>query len=109
METLPAPPAVTLPEPDPVFLAAARLLREGWSQGQMRREPNRLLRLLGARTRYCLWGALNAVIPPGASGRYSTFRLCEALGLDDPMGWNDEPGRTQEEVVERVERAAYGL
>lgn len=121
METL-APPAVALPDPapladpDPVLLEAARLLREGWGQGRYRLKPPFYLRLLGAKPRYCLIGAISEAgrltinFPgylPSASLPY-----IEALGFkhpNDALRWNDAEERTQEEVVERVERAAYGL
>lgn len=113
-----APPAEEreLPEPDPVLLEAARLLREGWTQGLYRKSPPLYLRLLGAKPRYCLVGAVAeavgmtigfpAYLPP------STLPYIKALGFrhpNDALHWNDASNRKKEEVVELVERAAYGL
>ncbi len=76
------------------------LRRQGWIQGMLGRPG-------GPR---CFRGAIYEVIDgtmvPGRSER--VMRVINALGFisDGPMvRWQDEPGRTKEEVLERIQKA----
>jgi hypothetical protein len=117
METLTKAPTRKFPVvPDPVLAETASLLREGWGQGSLEKEPPFWLRLFGAKPRYCLSGALGKVVAAHEdetlAGFYRHRFYVGLLGFrseDELIDWNDEYGRTQEEVVERVERTAYGL
>lgn len=95
-----------LAAPDPVLLRAAEILRErGFCQGPWR---------VGGPL--CTAGAVGqaaeelGIVRPEMEARL--LRLAGALGgsaFPDVHSWNDAPGRTADEVVEALERAAYGL
>lgn len=95
---------------DVLELAASILEREGWIQGYAHRDG-----------RYCAWGAITVA----AGGRYDSvddFRLLEApseglvqhaailletyLNDREIATWNDESGRTKQEVVDALRLAA---
>jgi hypothetical protein len=93
---------MTIPE---IREAAARLLETGWTQGDYAADA----RGLGVddhdprAVRWCLVGALNVACPKGRD--YANLRggayaeLQRELGVGLLSDWNDEPGRTQSEVV----------
>lgn len=89
-----------LAEPDSVLLRAAEIVRERWKSG-VYGEPG------GGR---CALGALSEALgnKPAVETKQS-LALYHSLGVTSIMGWNDTPGRTQTEVVEALERAAWGL
>lgn len=111
VEMFDEPELLVKSDPDPFLLEVARLLRGGWAQDYAEVVPPIWLRLLGAKRRYCLWGAYHAAA--GAHPRpLSLVGFADVLGFTSDVRlaeWNDANGRTQDEVVERVERAAYGL
>jgi len=116
--TVEGPPELAVP--DPVLLGALALLREGWTRDSYYRPPSRnpLLRLLGWRARYCLVGALSFahngdwLVSPLEGEQAAVERACRLLGFRDSgeaIEWNDCDAEGSREVLERVERAAYGL
>jgi hypothetical protein len=78
----------------PEFLEAAAFLRErGWCQDTREDHHGRVCLVEAIETVADVWDA-------------------SALGFDDdeePEDWNDHPDRTLSEVLERLERAAWGL
>lgn len=76
--------------------AAELIRRHGWVQ-----------RKYGSHGEgYCIIGAIIAV-PKHGSGFSAIEALREELGDQSVMQWNDHPDRTQEEVLELLEKAAY--
>lgn len=106
----------------PDLLKVADVLRGyGWAQCDFEvLDPER-----GGRVGFCTLGAyyftLFGEIPQiEDEGEWKELEkkadeFARRLGFDggDPgaslVGWNDEEGRAAEEVIERIERAAYGL
>lgn len=80
--------------------AADVLRRDGWCQGESR-DP---------QGRHCALGALMEAGSVTAVMR-GGVRLKRSLGLEDTSVafWNDRPERTKEQVIEALERAAYGV
>src|SRR5207302_1305041 len=106
---------VRIPQVEPQLqaelLEVLALLKRGWTRAESVARPPLVLRLLGARTRYCLAGAI-AQVRWGEPWRYSQLEwdpLVQALGFPSPgelTYWNDcQKGAAP--VLERVERAAY--
>ena len=103
-------PVEALPELDEagqvLRRAAESLRRNGWLQGDEGR-PGRPRCPLGA-----LSGASRTKDELIAGAKMFTSALglewTHALGLNI-AAWNDVPGRTAEEVIEAMERAAYWL
>lgn len=98
------PPKKVDADVEAALLAAAWYIEEhGWCQHDEIDEDGRV----------CMLGALGKVIKRGLG-----FEAIEALGFDvvhrdsicgtPAADWNDAPGRTQAEVVERLRRAARG-
>lgn len=79
----------------PELVRAAEIVRERWCQKRFG--------YLGEQR--CVAGAI-AEAAPGSIVSYRAFRTW--LGRE-VVSWNDEYGRTAEEVAEALERAAYGL
>jgi hypothetical protein len=76
------------------LLAAAEYIeKHGWCQ---KRASNSLGQV-------CLFGALNRVTNNLSNSEYD--RVYKVLN-DQPINWNDEPGRTKEEVVNALRKAA---
>lgn len=75
--------------------AAARLLEKGWTQG--------VYEDCGA---FCLSGAIYEVVGRGGDVVPAREYVKKAIGIISLVGWNDEPGRTQAEVVSAVRKAA---
>lgn len=100
-------PAVT--EAD-VLRRAADLLEEfGWCQGALGMPHNHC----SDRGAYCFAGGIaGAARDLGfADGSTSYLLAAHVLGVDmaaitDAVGWNDAPGRTMQEVVQRLREAA---
>ena len=95
-----------LAQPDPVLLHAAGIVRDrGFCQGLWRAgEPP------------CAAGAVGMAGGDLGLSRAETeaavLRLARSLGgyaARDVHGWNDASGRNAEDVVDALERAAYGL
>jgi len=92
------------------FLDAAALVRKGWVQGMFAQDAEKMLvpSLSDRACAWCISGALNRV----ASGelRGEMERLCSevalASGYEHIIHWNDDPERTQSEVVALLERLA---
>ena len=82
-----------------LLLAAADLLQaEGWVQGSMRRYGGR-----------CVVGAISDAGCPRATAQQLNRAYNRALalaGTNLPF-WNDAPGRTKEEVINLLRRAAW--
>lgn len=55
---------------------------------------------------YCLVGAVIAA--SGGTGRYHVAYRVLTDEVENPLTWNDTKGRTQEEVLELLGRAARG-
>lgn len=117
-ETEPEVAKTARPEPvvNQVLLDAARLVGRAWCQHSSVREVM-ILTDAGTKawTAYCAWAAIS-VSHTERSERLITshdgYEIAEALGFNSPadlVAWNDAPGRTADEVVERLERGAYGL
>jgi hypothetical protein len=83
-------------EPDPTLMRAAEMLRGSWGQGNDGSSP-----------------------PPGMLCIYLAIPTLNAMGkllcslglgsVEELFLWNDAPGRTEDEVIEALERAAVGL
>jgi hypothetical protein len=99
---------VELDETGRVLLRAAEIVRERWCQG-------RYTDRFGG---HCAVGAVAkasgaevfadqefVILTESLSAALAQLAL--ALGGEWVPGWNDTPGRTAEEVVEALERAAY--
>jgi hypothetical protein len=83
-------------EPDSTLMLAAEMLRGSWGQGNDRSSPPH-----GTLCIYLAIPTLNAM-----------GKLLCSLGLgsvEELFLWNDAPGRTEDEVIEALERAAVGL
>ncbi len=88
-----------------VLLAAARYIEEhGWSQGWYARDGN-----------VCVYGAINAVLTgtPNPLRPYPTVlwfeikaRLVRVIGTEDGWRWNDDPDRTEAEVIAALRAAS---
>lgn len=95
-----------LAHPDSLLLRAAEIVRErGLCQGTWR--PGGPLCAAGALG---LAGAALGLTRSEMEARL--LRFAGGLGgsaISDIHSWNDAPGRTAGEVVEALERAAYGL
>lgn len=95
-----------LAQPDPLLLRAAEIVAErGLSQGPWR--PGGSL---------CAAGAVGQAAEEQGLSRGETerhlLRFAGVLGgsdFQDVHTWNDAPGRTAVEVIEALERAAYGF
>jgi hypothetical protein len=95
-----------LATPDPVLLRAAELVRgRGFCQGPWRRGGP-----------LCAAGAVGqageelGLIRPEMEVRILQFaRALGGSAFSDVHSWNDTPGRTAGEVMEALQRAAYGL
>lgn len=88
---------------EPVLAKALRNLRKhGWAHGGWRSNDKR-----------CLVAAINEARGVAYDNDSSvTSAYVQKLGFRntcEAISWNDEDGRTWEEVEERLERAAYGL
>lgn len=81
------------------LLAIADYIEEhGWCQGVGRNVEGRV----------CLSYALHSVSPNWHENNEMYRRLHLATGAEDTLfRWNDEPGRTREEVVSACRRAAW--
>jgi hypothetical protein len=85
--------------------AAEVLRRDGWTQ-EVFCDPS-----TGSR---CAQGALDAVYAPRErDGSYDESaedaayaQVCAVIGTNRLISWNDEPGRTAEEVIAALEAAA---
>jgi hypothetical protein len=110
-------PPAPVEEPNPldetgeVLLRAAEIVRRGWTQCRRWQAKG----VVSPRVSYCIAGALGVatVGDPDVSVEATPMRrpmerLWDHLGRN-PIGWNDTPGRTKDEVAEALERAAYGL
>jgi hypothetical protein len=75
--------------------AIRRIRRRGWTQG--------LEGVLKRQGPYCVVGSFRADVP-----KRVVFCLCLAMNDDGISDWNDEPGRTKEEVL-AVMRVAASL
>lgn len=95
--------APAVPAHPELLKAASILRRDGWCQGQYRKgDKSCLVSAVYRATHYAepweddngYWGALYQ-----ATG--------SSMGL--LSNWNDQPGRTQEEVIELLERVGWGI
>lgn len=85
-------------EPDPVLLRALEVVRAGWCQRSF----------TGPGGTRCLVGALiSATTAP--TSIHEVVQWIGFADVDKAIVWNDTPGRTKEEVMELLERKAYGL
>lgn len=93
-----APPRPKTPQE--TLLAAARYIEEhGWCQGSWSQPDGSV----------CLWGALRAIVvgDHGSFSREDWEPLAERLPLGKfAAAWNDEPGRTEAEVIAALRAAA---
>ncbi len=98
--------------PREVLVEAARLVRLGWCQGEARV-------FSAERCSYCAIGAVSTAAMEGSfadeEDEEDHERSCDAAisALEEALGarlgivaWNDDPGRTAEEVAQALERAA---
>lgn len=76
--------------------AAAALVEQGWTQGKMEQKG-----FFTRRVKYCIYGAVIAAGIDSTDFVVLTFRD-EELDRIGPMTWNDDPGRTQKEVVAKL-------
>lgn len=83
-----------------LLLAINRIEENGWTQGAAHNEKG-----------YCLYGALQCDNEYELKIRNEAFFLvCNKLGKDvSPVGWNDTPGRTKEEVLTLLRDTVKGL
>lgn len=107
-------------EPADVLEAAANLLEsKGWGQGEFMNaiDPD-------DATKFCAVGAIRTVTGYSLAGRrdedYAVYRkryacsLQANVALGDKVGtdvvhWNDQPGRTAEEVIDALKQTAKDI
>ena len=94
-----------------IYNKAADLIEEGWTQGAFARDKQgkHTHPCGGGAKSWCLSGALVAVACPVPKNYVPTcpVRLAEGLMLKGELNsWNDVLGRTKEQVIARLWRAA---
>lgn len=99
--------------PSEILLKAADLIEQkGWTQGAYARSGEfEVSSLHREATCYCTIGAIICATGEARMlGRGvvdgTKARLFAMIGDHDIVSWNDTPGRTKEEVVEALRRAA---
>lgn len=105
-EKAPSEPDVTAQAVELLRRVEARL-RRGWTQGARARSASGRPvqdRYRGA-VAWDLFGAFNAEPAKWKVARPAMRALDKALGTNDWAGWNDEPGRTVEQVLDAVGQA----
>ena len=98
---------VNLTETQTILLAAAAEVRKGWCQGAYQ-DGRKNVCALGAISRAVCGDALKGILDPTAIS--ATRRVVEHVGIGEGLAlwaWNDEPGRTAEEVATALENAAF--
>jgi hypothetical protein len=94
-----------------LLTAARALVLKGWTQGFYARTPAGECVSPESETAaaWCLSGALMAAndgtYDDGMEAEYRAFTLLQEAVAAPIPDWNDEPGRTQAEVVEALEKA----
>ena len=78
-----------------VLLRAAKIVRRGWCQGVYREGGN-----------YCVLGAIDAAARNYDLADAACLRLEALIGTHAFGTWNDQRGRTAEEVAQALEAAA---
>lgn len=88
------------PEDLPDLKRIRNIIRRGWTQGASARLANgKPCSALNSRAKsWCLWGAVNKADATGTA-------IIRALQHYDYIGWNDQFGRTQEEVLAVLDAA----
>ena len=81
-------------------------VRSGWTQGARARDIHGMtvLAVSPDAVSWCLTGALSASDLVTERDLFRMRRECRGLVGDGLTDWNDDPGRTQAEVVELLER-----
>lgn len=96
-----------------ILIEAQQKITEGWTQGAYARMSNEVDD--GGKvpvdsplaTCWCIMGAVFAVTPAGVPYRMALDKLKEANGWEDTSNiiqWNDDPDRTQEQVLELFDK-----
>ncbi len=90
---------------------AAVLIRRGWTQGVAAREADGVTCAAtdAKATCWCLIGAVTAASDLVGANVRTMDRLAEHMGISmhNLAWWNDQPGRTAEEVALALEGAAH--
>jgi len=98
---------MTLEERNAKLEEAKQLVLRGWCQGAcFKNEEGRAVGFSQPSISCCALGAIWRVMEDSPFG--DPFHLCELVGkrgFDSVGGWNDEPGRTVEEVAALFDRA----
>ena len=89
-----------------VIEKALELVRKGWCQRASARDAsgNSVSPMDTEACCWCLDGALLVACDGMAEYLTASRTVSEALGGKGYIGWNDTPGRTQDEVVSLLER-----
>lgn len=78
------------------LVRAAQKVEAGWCQGEMSTPDGRV----------CIYGAIEAVAGDPFLAVRMIRRVREVVGRDFLGVWNDEPERTQQDVVRALRQAA---
>ena len=89
-----------------VIERALELVRKGWTQRANARDAsgNAVSPIGTEACCWCLDGALLVASDSALEYLQASISVSEALGGKGYIGWNDTPGRTQDEVVSLLER-----
>jgi hypothetical protein len=84
---------------------AWQLVQSGWCQGvsALDSQGNGVVPESPSASRWCIHGALSRVYGEGTDDAH--FRLAKSIGFWTTIHWNDDPNRTQAEVVEALKKA----
>lgn len=88
-------------------MRALELIKMGWTQGSKARDMDGKSCLFSGLppVAWCAYGALETAYPSWEGMKAALARVRDVLGSNAIMAWNDEPGRTQVEVVAVFEKA----
>jgi hypothetical protein len=88
-------------------MRAVDYIRKGWIQGRLAVDSTGescWYRSKGA-CRWCTLGAMYAAYPSTVDFNEAYVRLFDVIGNVEIEMWNDDPDRTQAEVIEAMEKA----
>jgi len=91
-----------------ILTNARAFIAKGWCQGKsaLDGDGNPIDATHPQAVRFCIFGAFDATGIILEDPVIELFKEASGLPPDRPLtGWNDEPGRTQSEVLEAFDRA----